>query len=383
VNPLNVLVVGGGPAGLFFAYLLKKSQPRHRVRVIEQNARDATFGFGVVLADKGLERLELVDRESVAMIRRHVRMNHHQMIYHNDESILVDRVGYGAAIGRLDLLQILQRLCEQVGVELQFEKRVESPADLQADLVVGADGINSVVRTAHAADFGTHIAHLSNHFAWYGTHAKFECSALRFKSFRQGYFVAHYYPYSETMGTFVAECDDATWRRLDLESLDDAQRQRLMEEVFREDLCGNPLIYNKSTWRQFPVIVSERWSVRNMVLIGDAQQSAHFSIGSGTRVALEDSIALWEAMQGTDVHEALGQFEAVRRPAKAKLLDAARESYRWYEKFPQKLQTLPPLDFVYDFMTRTGRLDDERLRREHPGFMARYEGQRAAVKHNA
>jgi 2-polyprenyl-6-methoxyphenol hydroxylase-like FAD-dependent oxidoreductase len=378
MKALNVIVAGGGPSGLYFAYLLKKTAPQHRIRVFEQNARDATFGFGVVLADRGLERLEAADSESAAVVRKHVYMNRDQIIYHNEESILVDRVGYGAAIGRLDLLQLLQTLCEQVGVELWFQTRFDPGSCAEADLIVGADGINSTVRTANAADFGTRMSHLTNHFAWYGTHARFECSALRFKKYQGGCFVAHYYPYSPTMGTFVAECDDATWNRLGLCSMRDQQRQRLMEEAFSDDLCGHELIYNKSSWRQFPVIANDRWSADNRVLIGDAQQSAHYSIGSGTRVALEDAVALWEVMRSTtDVRESLLQFEAARRPAKAKLLDAARQSYMWYEGFPQKLESLAPLEFVYDFMTRTGRMDNERLRREHPQFMARYEKQRA------
>lgn len=375
MKPLRVVVLGGGPSGLYFAYLLKKSRPEDAVEVIEQNAPDATFGFGVVLADRGVERLEAVDPESAAALRTAMRLNRDQIISHNGVAILVDRVGYGGAIGRLKLLQILQECCRDVGVVVHFNRRVTDLAALgSADLIVGADGINSLVRSSNIDGFGTQIRRLTNHFAWYGTHTQFEHAGLSFKSRQPGDFVGHYYPYSDDMSTFVAECSDATWQQLGLEHRSDQERQRLIERVFAAELQGQPLIYNNSTWRQFPVVTNQRWSVGNHVLIGDAMQSAHFSIGSGTRVAIDDAIALWEAItNSSDVASALRSFGKHRAPVKAKLLDAARASYMWYESFAQKLESLPPLEFAYDFMTRTGRMDPERLRVEHPNFTARYE----------
>jgi 2-polyprenyl-6-methoxyphenol hydroxylase-like FAD-dependent oxidoreductase len=372
MKPLRVSVVGGGPSGLYFAYLFKKSSPRSRVTVIEQNAPDATFGFGVVLADRGLERLEQADADSYRAFTKPMHRNKNQLIYHRGEAVLVDSTGYGGAISRLTLLTVLRRLCEQVGVDLHFSTRVQSLPE--ADLIVGADGVNSVVRTAEESDFGMRAETLTNWFAWYGTRARFDTPALNFRMHEGGHFVAHYYPYSDEMGTFVAECDAKTWERLRLGSMADADRQHLMEEIFAEALRGKPLISNKSIWRNFVAASTERWHSGNRVLLGDALNSAHFSIGSGTRIAMEDSIALWEALKASDtVAQALERFERERRPAKQKLLKAARASYLWYERFAEKMDALAPLEFAYDFMTRTGRMNDARLRKQHPEFMSRYE----------
>jgi len=372
MKPLTVTVIGGGPSGLYFAYLFKKSSPQSRVRVIEQNAPDATFGFGVVLADRGLERLEQADGESYRAFTRPMHRIKNQIIYHRGEAVLVDSTGYGGAIGRLTLLTVLRELCEKVGVELHFSTRVQSLPD--AELIVGADGVNSVVRTAEEENFGMQVETLTNWFAWYGTRARFETPALNFRMHDGGHFVAHYYPYSDELGTFVAECDARTWTRLGLAAMTDEQRQHLVEKIFAEALQGKPLISNKSMWRNFPVVSTERWHAGKRVLLGDALNSAHFSIGSGTRIAMEDSIGLWEALNESDtVPQALQRFEQARRPAKQKLLEAACASYTWYEGFAEKMDALAPLDFTYDFMTRTGRMDDARLRTQHPAFMTRYE----------
>lgn len=380
MKDLRINVVGGGPSGLYFSYLMKKARPDAQVTVYEQNAPDATFGFGVVLPDRGLERLEGIDPDSACALREAMRLNRDQVIYHDGAGVLVDRVGYGGAIGRLELLRILQGFCAGAGVTMHFGHRADGVDALApADLTVGADGINSVIRAG--CDFGTRIDRLTNHFAWYGTQAQFGHASLSFRRYQGGHFVAHFYPYNESMGTFVAECDHATWQRFGLEGVSDESRQALMERIFAAELSGKPLINNKSLWRQFPVITNERWSVNRRVLIGDAMHSAHFSIGSGTRVAIEDAIALWEALyRHDDLDAALAAFAAARGPSKSKLLDAARASYTWYENFAEKLNTLSPLDFTYDFMTRTGRMDAQRLRNEHPNFMARYERTHAEAR---
>src|SRR5439155_27125550 len=226
MKPLHAAVVGGGPAGLYFAYLLKKSSPASRVTVVEQNAPDATFGFGVVLADRGLERLEQADAESYRGFIGRMHRNKNQLVYHGDDAIMVDSTGYGGAISRLSLLTMLRGLCDDAGVELHFATRMQRIPD--ADLVVGADGVNSVVRAAQGSDFGLRAEKLTNWFAWYGTRARFDTPALNFRKHGGGHFVAHYYPYSDAMGTFVAECDAETWNRLGLGAMSDDERQRLM-----------------------------------------------------------------------------------------------------------------------------------------------------------
>ena len=202
-----------------------------------------------------------------------------------------------------------------------------------------------------------------------------------FRKWEGGHFVAHYYAYSETMSTFVAECDDATWQRLSLGKLTDDERKVLFEEIFAPELAGETLISNKSVWRQFPVIRNARWSHGRHVLIGDALASAHFSIGSGTRIAMTDSIALARALlecEG-DVARGLAAYERDHAPQKRKLIDASQQSYNWYERMADRMDRFTPEAFVYDYMTRTGRVDDERLRREFPELMRRINRDRAAA----
>lgn len=379
---MKIAIVGGGPAGLYLAILLKRRQPQWQVMVLEQNPADATFGFGVVLASNGLQRLQAADAASYEQLVQKMSFTTHQIITHRETQLPIARPNQGGgAIARLDLLNILQRAAVQAGVQIEYGVRID---DLQAlaayqlddaDVVVGADGINSAIRSRLSAQFGTRQQALSNHFAWYGVNKAFATAALVFREYQQGVFVAHYYPYAAGQSTLVAECDHATWQRLGMEVMSNEQRQQLFETVFAPELGGQPLISNNSLWRQFPVITNERWVVGHTVLLGDAHTSAHFSIGSGTRIAMDDAMALAAALVDASssdersVAQRLAQFEAARGPDKAKLINASRQSYLWYEQMGQWMRQYTPAQFVHAYMTRTGRMSDQRLWQDYPQLM--------------
>lgn len=375
---MKIAVVGGGPAGLYFAMLVRKCHPDWPVTVLEQNAPDATFGFGVVMADSGRENLRQADEASHAALIDKMTFTDRQVITVKETPIVVERPGKGGAIRRIDLLQVLQAAAQRVGVEIRSGVRIDSVAQLKdhgladADIIVGADGVNSVVRSGHEVEFATRKSQLTNRFAWFGVGKAFENPALVFREHRGGHFVAHYYPYTSDHSTFVAETDAATWERLGMEAMSLEQRQALFEEVFAPELGGYPLLSNNSLWRQFPVIRNENWVSGNIVLIGDAQTSAHFSIGSGTRIAMEDSIALAKAVCEVEGNaaEKLDAFVTARKPEKDKLISASERSYTWYENIGEWMERYTPHEFVYRFMTRTGRVSDERLSASFPKLYA-------------
>jgi 2-polyprenyl-6-methoxyphenol hydroxylase-like FAD-dependent oxidoreductase len=372
---MHASILGAGPAGLLFALLAKRRFPRWRIEVHEQNPAGATFGFGVVFSQGALAFLERDAPDLHAQLASRMEAWPMQRIVHRGEAVDVDGNGF-SAIGRLPLIEFLQRLCEEQGVQIRFGSRLEAPPP--GDVVVGADGLNSVVRQAQG--FAPQVEWLSNRFIWYGTAQRFDCLTLTFRQNEHGAFVAHHYRYSQAMSTFIVECDEATWRRAGLDGMDDAASRAYCERVFASDLGGRPLVSNKSTWRQFPLLHNRVWHTRNAVLIGDALRSMHFSIGSGTRLAFEDAIALDRAFgeAGEDVPAALAAFERERRPVVEKLFAAASASSYWYEEFPGRMARFDALGLAYDYMTRSGRMSAERLRATAPRFMARVD---AAGRH--
>ena len=399
---MRIGIVGAGPAGLLFALLAKRRRPEADVRVFEQNAADATFGFGVVFSHGALEFLARDAQATHAALARVMETWPVQRIVHRDTPVDVDGNGF-CAIGRLALLTMLQRECAGAGVALAFGTAVESlDAFAGYDLVVAADGVNSRLRTSHAGAFGPRIEWLTNKFVWYGTAKPFECLTLTFRENEHGAFVAHHYRYAPDRSTFIVECDAATWKRAGLAAMDDAASRAYCEAVFAKDLDGHPLISNRSMWRNFPLLSNARWSCaarppegaeppggrrreaplpgdqpRNLVLIGDALRTGHFSIGSGTRLAFDDAIALDRALgeAGDDVPALLAAFERERRPVVEKLVAAANSSSYWYERMADKM-TLAPVELAYDYMTRSGRVDDARLAEMAPRFMREVEAAR-------
>jgi 2-polyprenyl-6-methoxyphenol hydroxylase-like FAD-dependent oxidoreductase len=301
-----------------------------------------------------------------------------QRIVHQDERVDIDGNGF-SAIGRLELNQFLDELCRAAGVRIDYGHAVDSLDRVKnCDLLVGADGANSFVRRALEVEYQLKTEWLTNRFVWYGTAQQFDCLSLTFRANPDGHFVAHHYRHDRTMSTFVVECDEVTWRRAGLDRMSEDASRAYCEQVFAPDLNGHSLVSNKSIWRQFPLLVTNRWSVGNSVLLGDAQRTVHFSIGSGTRLAFEDAIALDRAFAqaGTDVPHALNVFERERRPIVEKIVAAANASSYWYERISEKMK-LKPWEIAYDYMTRSGRMTDERLRELSPKFMARVDAERA------
>jgi len=372
---VRLAILGAGPAGLLFSFLIKRRFPGWTVEVCEQNAPDATFGFGVVFSEGALAFLERDAPDLYRQLMPRMQAWPMQRIVHRGEAVDIDGNGF-SAIARLELNQFLQALCAAVGVEITYGRVLAEPAELApADLIVGADGLNSPVRRALEAQFGPQIEWLDNRFAWYGTTRPFECLTLTFRESEHGAFVAHHYRYSPAMSTFIVECDAATWRRAGLDRMGDEESRVYCEGVFAADLAGHALVSNRSIWRQFPLLHNLNWSadagVAPAVLIGDALRTMHFSIGSGTRLAFEDAIALDRAFgeSGADVGAALAAFERERRPVVEKLFDAAHRSSHWYESFPERMRRFDALGLAYDYMTRSGRMNDDRLREVAPRFM--------------
>ena len=372
---MKVAVLGAGPAGLYFGYRLARAKPDFEIALFEQNPAAATFGFGVVFSDRALEFLRADDPETVDLIAPRMQSWRDITVVHRGEAITIDGIGF-SAIGRLELLAALQERVRSTGVVARFDHAVRSIDELGGyDLIVAADGVNSLVRRSFEGDFKTQVAYLDNKFAWYGTTQRFETLTQTFVETPRGTFNAHHYRYAPGMSTFIVECDRATWLRYGFDAKGHDAATADCEAVFAEALGGHRLISNKSGWRNFPWITNERWSHRNMVLVGDALRTAHFSIGSGTRLALEDVIALLAALEAEryDVPAALARYEQVRRPPVEKLVRASRASAAWYEDFGRHMR-LKPLAFAHAYLSRGGRMDDTGLRTLAPGFMARYDG---------
>ena len=373
-SEFTATIIGGGPGGLYLALLIKRARADARVRVVEQNAANATFGFGVVFSDRALDFLHDGDPEIAALILAHAERWPDLRIVHRDVVVRVDANGF-AAVGRLQLRQGWQKVCADGGVDRGFSQRAD---DLnmyaQSDLLVGADGVNSTLRTIFAERFQPRVDNLTNKFIWYGTRQPFDSLTLTFRHNKAGAFVAHHYRYAPDMSTFIVECDAPTWIRAGFDHMDEAATKAYCETLFAPDLGGHRLISNASFWRNFPILSCAQWQYDNMALIGDAVRTAHFSIGSGTRLALEDAQTLARILQEHEwqVRAALPAYEASRRPVAEKVLRGARGSAQWYEAFASKMH-LAPLDLAYDYMTRSGRMSADRLASVAPHFASLYQ----------
>jgi 2-polyprenyl-6-methoxyphenol hydroxylase-like FAD-dependent oxidoreductase len=374
---MRIAVIGGGPAGLYFGALWKTRHPHHRLQIFEQNPADATFGFGVVFSDRALEFLRDDDPETCDLITSHMETWRDITLVHRGETVIIDGVGF-SSIGRLHLLKFLQQRARSAGAVLHFGRVIASLDELgDFDLIVAADGLNSVARRTYEGDFATSLSYLDSKFIWYGTTKSFPTLTQTFIESEYGAFNAHHYRYSANMSTFIVECSRSTWLRAKFHEKVDAESRAACERLFAISLEGHPLISNKSTWRNFPQLWNDRWSFRNIALVGDALHTAHYSIGSGTRLALEDVVALVKALESHpgDLESGLRHYEARRKPIVEKIITAATASARWYSAFELHMK-LVPIEFGLSYITRSGRINNERLRQTAPAFMARYDNHR-------
>jgi anthraniloyl-CoA monooxygenase len=369
---MKVHVIGGGPAGLYFAILMKKAWPATRITVFERNRPDDTFGFGVVFSDETLDNFEAHDRESYRAIIGH-------FAYWDDIEInfrgTTHRIGGNGFCGcsRATLLKILGRRARSLGVEIQYQREISplNSALRDADLVVVADGINSRFRETFADRFKPSVDLRPNLFSWMGSTRPFDAFTFFFRETEYGIFIAHCYQYEPQRSTWITETDPRTFARAGLDKLDESASARFIENLFADELKGHRLITNRSIWRNFPTIRCERWVADNLVLIGDAKATAHFSIGSGTKLAMEDGIALYDAFcatGGRDVAAALAHFESQRRDEVEKTQHSADVSLVWFEHV-DRFWNMDPTRFAFGLMTRSKAITYDNLAIRAPEFV--------------
>jgi anthraniloyl-CoA monooxygenase len=371
---MKISVIGGGAAGLYFAILMKKAQAAHRIKIYERNGPNDTFGWGVVFSGKTLANLRAADGTSHAEITKEFSAWDNVDVVHRSEKVSIHGNSF-SGIARLQLLKILQRRAEELGVEIEFHTEIHNIEELRSDcdLLVAADGVNSTVRLNYVEQLQPELDLRTNRYIWYGTNQLFHGLTLTFRENSAGVFAAHSYKFNPTTSTFIVECDPETWDKAGFERMSDEDTRAHLGEVFAEDLQGHKLLSNNSKWINFLLVKNKNWFFENVVLIGDALHTAHFSIGSGTKLAMEDAIALAESFQqNTNVSDALTHFTETRRPVILDYQAAAFESMLWFENAASYMH-LSPLELAFSLMTRSGRVSYEDLKRRDPAFIRAYE----------
>ncbi|MGH9186492.1 MAG: FAD-dependent monooxygenase, partial [Acidimicrobiales bacterium] len=373
---MRISICGAGPGGLYFAILMMRPNPRNEITVFERNPPGATYGWGVVFSDESLADLRDADYETyLAIDDALVRWNAIDAHYGGER---IRSVGHGfAAIARTELLRLLSERAVDLGVEVRYEHPVDdggAVAALEAgcDLLVGADGVRSIIRTTDQAHFGTTFSPHRSRYVWFGTDQALPVFTFIFQPTRHGLFQVHSYPFDATSSTFIVECTEATWRRAGLDAQTETESVAFCQELFAEYLDDHKLLSNRSTWTTFVTLRNRAWHHGHTVLVGDAAHTAHFSIGSGTRLALDDAIALAKAFVAhpTDLAAAFAEYEGERQPVVERFQQVATDSSRYFESVRRYLGFAPE-QFAFNLLTRSGRIGHLELERRDPALVNR------------
>jgi anthraniloyl-CoA monooxygenase len=366
---VRIAVIGGGPAGQYFSLLMKKADPSHDITVLERNAPDATFGWGVVFSEETLGALREADRRTYDVITESWARWSAIDVKYGGETIR-SRGHVFSGIARKRLLQILQERCREMGVDLRFGTEVAQLPE--ADLILGADGVNSLVRKEREAVFGFAQHVHGTRFSWFGTDLAFKAFTFIFRENEHGLFQVHAYPFDAHTSTFIVECPEEVWRRAGLDQANEDESIRYCEKLFADELAGHQLLSNKSIWINFVTLRNQTWHDRNVALLGDAAHTAHFTIGSGTKLAMEDAISLaeWLGRWPGDLERALTFYEMDRQPVVERFQQAALDSARYFENV-RRYANLEPIQFAFNLLTRSGRITHLELERRDPLFISR------------
>jgi anthraniloyl-CoA monooxygenase len=360
---VNVLTLGGGPAGLYASLLLKKAHPDLAVTVLERNPAGATYGWGVVFSDRTLAEFREADLQTYEAITDRFVLWDAIDIRYRDE--LIRSGGHVfAGMSRRELLRILQERCRELGVQLRFEVEVQDLSrSAEYDLVIAADGVNSLARRAFEAELGTRLEEGRARYIWFGTTRVLDSFTFIFRENEHGFFQTHAYPFDGETATWIVECHEDVWRAAGLDTASEHDSIAYCEKLFAEDLRGHRLMSNRSTWIPFVTVRNRTWRRGNVVLLGDAAHTAHFSIGSGTKLAMEDAISLARSVERRpgDLEAALTDYELERRPVVERFQEAAEESRAYFET-TSRYRHLEPMQFAFHLLTRSGRIDYDVLR---------------------
>jgi anthraniloyl-CoA monooxygenase len=366
---MKITVIGGGPGGLYFSILTKKAMPHCQIDIYERNKPDDSFGFGVVFSDETLGEFLKRDMQSYELIRSKFAYWDDIIIARDGESVNIAGNGF-CGCSRKTLLQLLQERCLEEGVNLHFEQNVDDLSQFaDSDIILATDGIGSAIRTQYQKEFGTKIELKKNRFVWLGSTKPLGAFTYFFRSTPHGTIVAHSYQYEEGMSTWIFECSDETWQKNGFEVTNEADTMAKIAEIFKDELDGHPLISNKSHWRQFPHVTNENWHHKNIVLLGDAKATAHYSIGSGTKLAMDSAIGLSDAViaNPTNVKAAFEQYEKTRRNTVEMIQYAAIVSLDWFENIDRHMNHSFQ-QFAFGCMTRSKKVTYENLRLRDASF---------------